>query len=256
MYRLSDNSNDWPTASCIYKIVNEQNGDFYIGSTNNLKRRLIEHRKSSKNSPKCSIHKAIQLYSSSSFTIEIVSFCDRDHLSLIDMEQQVIDSYLDVWDKSYNMCKVAGRVDHSSALVMDSIMRGREPLMKAVNQYDLSGDIVETYKSLSDAEKAGFDHSKVSMCCNRQRKTAYGFQWRFVTDCEDVTSCGVPLRSMKVDQYDKDWNYITTFESFYQAAKETTKETDEKKISRKGNKISQAARGLKQSAYGFRWKAK
>ena len=54
---------------------------------------------------------------------------------------------------------------------------------KPINQYDLDGNFIKTYKSISDAEKELNITSigKISSCCNHKygRKTAFGYKWEF-----------------------------------------------------------------------------
>ena len=54
---------------------------------------------------------------------------------------------------------------------------------KAVEQLDMSGNVVRLFESLADAEKlCGYNHANISNCCNGKLKSAYGFRWRFVAE--------------------------------------------------------------------------
>lgn len=54
---------------------------------------------------------------------------------------------------------------------------------KAVEQIDMSGNVVMVFESLADAErKYGYNHANVSNCCNGKLDTAYGYRWRFATE--------------------------------------------------------------------------
>lgn len=56
-----------------------------------------------------------------------------------------------------------------------------ENLSKAVAQYTKSGELIATYKSLSEAsEKTDCPVSNISSCCKGKRKSAKGFIWKFV----------------------------------------------------------------------------
>ena len=48
----------------------------------------------------------------------------------------------------------------------------------------LDGKIIAKFNSMSEAIKIlNFKScSKISMCCNEKRKTAYGFRWRYVDE--------------------------------------------------------------------------
>ncbi len=58
-----------------------------------------------------------------------------------------------------------------------NIERARKKKGKAVNQYDLRGNLVNSWESLAEAE--GYDHRRTSRAALGQRKTAYGYIWRY-----------------------------------------------------------------------------
>lgn len=61
-----------------------------------------------------------------------------------------------------------------------NIERARKKKGKAVNQYDLHGNLVNSWESLAEAERAaGYDHRRTSRAALGQRKTAYGYIWRY-----------------------------------------------------------------------------
>lgn len=63
---------------------------------------------------------------------------------------------------------------------------GREKVAKAlgkpVEQYDLSGNFIKEFPSISQcARQTGYNISFLSNCCNGKYKQAYGFVWKFKT---------------------------------------------------------------------------
>jgi group I intron endonuclease len=53
-------------------------------------------------------------------------------------------------------------------------------LRKAVNQYDLEGNFIKTFESLSDILRTfGINTSAISNCCKGKRKTAGGYKWEY-----------------------------------------------------------------------------
>ena len=56
--------------------------------------------------------------------------------------------------------------------------------IKPIYQMTLDGKIIAKFNSMSEAIKIlNFKScSKISMCCNKKRKTAYGFRWRYVDE--------------------------------------------------------------------------
>jgi len=88
----------------IYKISNLLNGNFYIGSTKNLKKRYYTHVhdiRSNKNT--CvKLIRAVNKYGEENFKFEILETCDKDLLLI--REQY----YLDILNPEYNISKIAG----------------------------------------------------------------------------------------------------------------------------------------------------
>jgi hypothetical protein len=53
----------------------------------------------------------------------------------------------------------------------------------AVNQYDLSGNLINSYDSITEAEKAtGARNSNISKVCAGERKSSGGFIWKYKTE--------------------------------------------------------------------------
>lgn len=51
---------------------------------------------------------------------------------------------------------------------------------KKVYQYNLNGEFVKEWKSMQEIEMVlGFNHSHICKCCKGQRKSAYGFIWKY-----------------------------------------------------------------------------
>lgn len=52
---------------------------------------------------------------------------------------------------------------------------------KRIEQYDLEGNLIRTYKSLSEAARDnGYTIQNISYCINGKTKTAYGYVWKFI----------------------------------------------------------------------------
>lgn len=60
---------------------------------------------------------------------------------------------------------------------------------RPINQYDFQGNLIKQWKSINEASQS-FDkvNTAISNCCDRRGKTksAYGYQWRYADDCEDI----------------------------------------------------------------------
>jgi len=88
----------------IYKITNLINGDFYIGSTQNLYKRYYTHiRDIRSNKQSCvKLIRAINKYGESNFKFEIIDECEPNNI--LKKEQY----YLDLLFPKYNIAKIAG----------------------------------------------------------------------------------------------------------------------------------------------------
>ena len=47
-------------------------------------------------------------------------------------------------------------------------------------QYDKNNNLINIFESIKDAYEAGFKSTHISCCCKGKRKTALGFQWRYI----------------------------------------------------------------------------
>lgn len=52
---------------------------------------------------------------------------------------------------------------------------------KQIEQYDLNGNLIATWKSVSEVQRQfGYSQGNISKCCTGERQTAYGYVWRYV----------------------------------------------------------------------------
>ena len=75
----------------IYKITNTITGDFYIGSSKNVKKRWTEHKRKSmwKQNPNKQLYQDMQKYGVDKFVFEILAEVEADKLK--ETEQQFIE---------------------------------------------------------------------------------------------------------------------------------------------------------------------
>ena len=78
--------------SAVYKITNVITGDFYIGSSKNVKRRWVEHKCQSfwKNQPNNPMYQDMQKYGVDKFVFEILEEVEEEKLK--ETEQQFIET--------------------------------------------------------------------------------------------------------------------------------------------------------------------
>lgn len=88
----------------IYKLVNKQNGKFYIGITSEgLQHRFRGHVRKSRFNPTSNLHQAIAKYGEGTFSKEVLhSFETEDKKYAYSVEQEYITKYAAV-AKGYNM---------------------------------------------------------------------------------------------------------------------------------------------------------
>lgn len=93
-----------PNEAGIYQILNTQNGNFYIGSAVNIRKRLSVHKsflqKGSHHNPH--LQSAWNKYGSEAFEVYVLFVCAPDNL--LGHEQMFLDSL----EPHYNVCKKAG----------------------------------------------------------------------------------------------------------------------------------------------------
>ena len=116
----------------------------------------------------------------------------------------------------------------------------------SVIQYDFLGNFIAAYDSLSQAARAlNLSEPKISACCNGNRKSHGGYQWRFSKD-EAPGACNARIiYSKKVAQYDLKGNLINTYESTGKAAKA---------VNGTQSAISRCCNNKAKTHKGFQWK--
>lgn len=126
------------------------------------------------------------------------------------------------------------------------------PVQCPVMQYSKSGDFIQKFNSIADAKRfLGIDGSDISACCQRKLKQCSGYVWRYENDYltpEDVVWINTRAsRSMKVEQYSLNGDYITTHNDLKSAS-------DSIGVKNGKTNIGGCCRGKNKSAYGYIWK--
>lgn len=105
--------------------------------------------------------------------------------------------------------------------VLENGKRVIKTMSKPVVQYDIDGNFVKEYLSIQQAQRET-GHSHIWDCINGKRKTAGGYQWKYMNDCNKVKpvvyeKSGKPCKS--VNQYDINMILIKTWGNITEAAK-------------------------------------
>lgn len=200
----SSNINQLPDSSGVYMIKNVLNDKRYIGSSRNIKQRLrthlstlirnLHHNKHLQNS--------YNKYGQSSFKMCVLECCEDIRDTILFLEQK----YLDL-NPEYNKAKVAEnnsgwRHTEDTKNRMSQSRTGKPRLVNKftysvpklnintnkinknltvpVIQYDLDGNVIQEYSSISDAARTiQRKREGIRDCCRGRQISAYGFKWRY-----------------------------------------------------------------------------
>lgn len=202
------------TKGIIYKYTNKINGKVYIGQTIDENKRKASHKCSKRNDH---FHRAIRKYGWDNFDYEVVfttisSDPDRLKLLLDTMEKYFIKKY-NSFKEGYNSTlggggnlgyitseetkkklseinkgkrlseeakRKIGEASKGRRIPEKSIQKRTQKLNKSVSQNTLEGVFICTYKSASEAaRRINGNNSFISSCARGQRKSAYGYIWKY-----------------------------------------------------------------------------
>lgn len=93
---------------------------------------------------------------------------------------------------------------------------------RAVKQYDKEGNFIAEYSSIIEAAKAtNSDGAKITICCQGQRLSTNGFQWRYKENDSKIIKINPnPQRAVSVAQIDpKTKEVIAIYPTIHAAAK-------------------------------------
>lgn len=264
--------NSLPKIAGVYAIVNVLNAHRYIGSTNNFKRRLIRHRCELRGGKHHSIplQRAYNKYGEDKFEIWILETCDNVKDTILFLEQKYLDLH-----PEYNISTLANRPSDNCKHAVSEETRekikkanlGKKASLEArinlsnarkgkgtkpVLQFTMDNVFVKRYNSLVDAavEVAGNYNVQVAIsnCCKGINVSAYGYKWKFENDPRNITESSKPRKNMKVAvvALTKDGQFVKEYASAVDAATE---------LGSRGNSaaIVRTCRGIKRSAFGFKW---
>jgi hypothetical protein len=121
--------------------------------------------------------------------------------------------------------------------------------LRKVNQYDLDGNLIKSYISVTSAsDQTGVTISNIRACCLRETRYAGEFQWRFDGEESDVEAID---KYRKIKQFSLKGVYIQTFDNANLAVEYLKRNGYE--LARHGN-IFNSCLYIYQEAYGFQWR--
>lgn len=209
----------------IYKAVNTQNNQIYIGATTNtIHQRKLDHIERALRSEEGKFQQAISTYGAGSFEWEQV-----DTASTLDELAQKEKQYIITFN--------------SKADGLNSDEGGG--IKKTVYQYNIKdGSLVSSYNCLKDAGNAvNAMKQSISRACLSVNQTYRGFYWSY--SYKEPFIPVVDDRKKNVLQYTIHGHLLAEYESVAEASRQT-------KLNK--SSISKVCRGERMSAGGFVWR--
>lgn len=203
---------------CVYMHRNKINDKKYIGITC----RKPEHRwgKDGHSYKGQVFKKAIEKYGWNNFD-HVILFNELSAEDAYKKEQELIKLYKSN-QKEFGYNLSAGG-EHGSTGYLNNSMS------IVVYQYDLDGNFIAEYPSLSEAERVtGISNSSISSCCKGKQMYTGEFQWSYTKvdkmpkiDKHQLISDKVRKKGKPVYCYDMDGNFIEKYNSARIASEET-----------------------------------
>ena len=125
---------------------------------------------------------------------------------------------------------------------------------KEIYQFDLDGNFVNSYRSISEASDAtNAPRSEICSCCKMKESSisSHGFMWRYAIDCpqKKIESYSIKSSSLirEVDQYTLKGEFVRYFKSIADAVRITKT---------RRSSIYGCCSGRYKTANGYKWKYK
>ena len=80
--------------------------------------------------------------------------------------------------ENLNWMTAKENINHGTAIERLTKKQRKNNKTIQVFQYSLSGDLIRSWFSMSEASRHGFNKSLISICCKGKRKTHKGFIWK------------------------------------------------------------------------------
>jgi group I intron endonuclease len=174
----------------VYQIKNSVNDKIYIGSSVNIYNRAYTHetklekKKHSNQHLENSYHK----YGFDKFQFSVIEYCHVDNIT--EREQY----YIDKMSPEYNKREIAQnntgvrKSEETRKKISESLKERykngletykQQHLWEEVEQYDLDGNLVNTFKNKATADrKVGKGDNKICKAVKKDAGVYYGYQWK------------------------------------------------------------------------------
>ena len=148
--------------SGIYKITNTVTGEFYIGSSNDVKQRLACHKCKStwKNHPNNPLYKDMQKYGVDKFEFQVIAEIEIEQLKKTEQE------FIEKLKPTYNSCNAKGwdiERYKETKKEYEKSDKGKESHIKSQNKYDsqlcfYNGETLTLSALSTRFRRRGIDH--------------------------------------------------------------------------------------------------
>lgn len=224
----------------IYTL-SDSNGIKYIGKTTDIKKRLYRHIFDAKTKKKLNKRDAwikSLIINGEEPIIEILSETNYDDWAF---EEQYWISQFKAWGFNLKNMTDGGEgtfgrvVSTETKIKMSNSKKGKTPInlndlkksrIKSIMQYDLDGNFIKEWESISEAKKK-LNINNINMVLKNKRNSAGGFIWRYKWDSltpDVVNNIKIkhkklePKKILQMDKYDniiKEWDSVSSVKSIY-----------------------------------------
>lgn len=119
---------------------------------------------------------------------------------------------------------------------------------KKVYQYDLSGKFIKEWDNVQKAaDFYKIDRRLISACCNKEQKSAHGYQWSYMKESKLDKWFSNEPRVRVIQQLSKDGKLIAEYESISSAARSLNVTV---------TSIHNCLKGISKSSHGYQWRYK
>ena len=220
----------------IYKIENNINHKKYIGQSVDIRKRWEYHRCVYTYKTNSRLYAAFRKYGIENFSFEVLEECPIE--KLLEREMYWIE-YYNTFEQGYN-CNIGG-------------CSGKP---RKVLQYDLNGNYLNTYESLTIAASTlNLSSSNLSSCCTGKQKSYGGYLWTYEDEespkqyIDNKYGHTTSTNKRIVQQYSKDNIFIQEYNSAHEAARQIGKP-------KCANHITECCQNKRKTCEGFIWKYK
>jgi hypothetical protein len=145
------------------------------------------------------------------------------HFGRIDKKTGILSNMTDGGEGFKNVIFTENTRKKMSEAKIGKLVGKRNGKSKIVEQYDLSGNFIKKYDSLTEAaNENGLNLKNISSCCRNKSKSAYGYIWKYNgTAYNPIIKAERPDKRKEVYQYDLDGNFIKKWTSMSESEKVT-----------------------------------